>query len=99
MLTIAKFIYPSISKNQGNLPKVHSIFNKSLILGLLLSVFCFTLCYNYPKEALNILYGNSKSENIVVFLAPLYLFIYFDPIFIIILQSYKKGKALLMIST
>jgi stage V sporulation protein B len=99
MLTIAKFIYPSISKNLNDLSKIHLIFNKSLIIGLLLSIFCFTLCFTYPKEALNILYGNTKSESIVIFLAPLYFFIYFDPIFIIILQSFKKGKALLAIST
>ena len=98
MLSIAKFIYPSISKNQDKRDVVFSIINKSLIFGLLLSVFCFTLCMNYPKEALLILYGNTESVDIVRFLAPVYLFIYFDPILIIILQAYKKGKALFRIS-
>lgn len=47
---------------------------------------------------LKLMYDDTTSAHIVKFLAPIYLFIYFDPIFIVILQSYQKEKSLLWIT-
>jgi stage V sporulation protein B len=94
ILTIAKLIFPSISKNIENPNRINSIIEKSLIIGLFLSVICFGFCYFYSDIGLTILFGNTNGNDIVRFMSPLFFFIYFDPIFVVILQAFKKGKIL-----
>lgn len=94
ILTVAKLIFPSISKSTLNQDRVNNVIEKSLIVCLFLSVICFGFCYYYSDIGLMILFGNTNGMGIVKILAPIFFFIYFDPIFVVILQAYKKGKIL-----
>jgi stage V sporulation protein B len=98
ILTVAKLIFPSVSKNIGNQSNINNLFNKTLIISLFLSIVCFNFCYFYADIGLDILFGNSTGKDIVIFMAPLFFFIYFDPIFVVILQAYKKGKILFSVT-
>ncbi len=98
ILTISKFIFPNITKNKSNLKKQNNILDKSFIISIVVAVVSFTLCFFQADTMLNLMYGDITSSRIVKFLAPIYLFIYFDPICIVILQSYKKEKCLLWVT-
>ena len=58
----------------------------------------FTLCYFEGELLLDIMYGDTKSYEVVKKLAIIYLFLYFDPIFICILQAFNKEKSQLIIT-
>lgn len=94
ILTLAKLIFPNISKNIENPKVVYKILDSSLIIGLFLSVICFCFCYFYSDFGLKLLFGNTFGKDTVVFMAPLFFFIYFDPLLVIVLQAYKKGRIL-----
>lgn len=98
ILSISKFIFPSITKTRSNPQKQGRILDKSLGIGIIISVFSFGLCFFQAEFILKFMYNDITSASIVRFLAPIYLFIYLDPILIVILQSYQKEKELLSIS-
>lgn len=98
VLTIAKFIFPSITKSIGNSIEQARILDKAFIISLIISVISFTICYFQSEFMLSFMFDDVTSKSIVKFLAPVFLLVYFDPIFITILQSYKKEKSLLVIT-
>lgn len=98
ILSISKFIFPSITKTRSNPKKQGLILDKSLAIGIIISVFSFGLCFFQSEFILKFMYNDITSATIVRFLAPIYLLIYLDPILIVILQSYQKEQELLWIS-
>lgn len=98
VLTVSKFIFPNVTKSIHNEKALFDILDKAFLISLVISVFSFTMCYYQAETMLSFMYNDTTSASIVRFLAPIYFFIYFDPIFIVILQSYKKEKSLLYIT-
>lgn len=98
VLTVSKFIFPNITKRIHDQKTLFSLLDKAFLISLVISVFSFTMCYFQAEPMLAFMYNDTTSASIVRFLAPIYFFIYFDPIFIVILQSYKKEKSLLYIT-
>ncbi len=98
ILTISKFIFPNITKNINHPNQLNSILDKAFLISIVVAIVSFALCFFQAENMLNLMYDDATSAHIVKFLAPIYLFIYFDPIFIVILQSYKKEKSLLWIT-
>lgn len=98
ILTISKFIFPNITKNINRPQRLNAILDKAFLISIVVAVISFTLCFFQADTMLKLMYDDTTSAHIVKFLAPIYLFIYFDPIFIVILQSYQKEKSLLWIT-
>ena len=96
--SIAKFAFPQITINKHNGDIQRNLLSKSLFFCFLIATFNFMLCYFYSFEFLEILFKDTTSTQVVHLLSPLYFFIYFNPLFIVILQAYQKEKKL-MIST
>jgi len=96
--SIAKFTFPKITANKQNKEIQNTIISKSLFFCFLIALFNFNLCFFYSEEFLNILFKDTSSSEIVHLLSPLYFFIYFNPLFITILQSYEKEKKLMSIT-
>lgn len=97
-MTLAKFLFPSITKIRDNHKALSKLINKALCYIIVASTLCFCLCFFYTNDFLNLMYGDIKSNYIVRFLAPVYLILYFDPLFLVILQAYNKEKTLFKIS-
>lgn len=95
IMTIAKLNFPKFSKEIDDNKKCSNYFEKAFILSLFISTIVLILCIVYPYDTLNLLYGDTSSYKIVIYLAPIYFFLYFDPLFIMILQSRNKEKLLL----
>lgn len=93
--SIAKFTFPKITTNINNKNELDTTISKAIFLCFLIATFNFMLCYFYAEESLYLLFNDTSSKNIVKQLAPLYFFMYFNPLFVVILQSYKKEKRLL----
>lgn len=98
VLTISKFVFPNITKTIGNTVEQTKILDKAFIISIIISVASFTICYFQSEFMLSFMFDDTTSEHIVKFLSPIYLFVYLDPIFITILQSYKKEKSLLVVT-
>ncbi|MBE6137182.1 MAG: hypothetical protein E7176_02165 [Erysipelotrichaceae bacterium] len=96
--TVVKLAFPKITKNIDNKKELNSIIDKSLIIGIVISVFSFSMYQFQTDNMLNIMYDDTLSAPIVKVLSFAYLFAYLDPIFITILQSFKKEKAILTIT-
>lgn len=96
--TVVKLAFPKITKNIDNKKELNSIIDKSLIIGIFISVFSFSMYQFQTDNMLNIMYDDTLSAPIVKVLSFAYLFAYLDPIFITILQSFKKEKAILTIT-
>jgi|GEM_PF-1832639 len=96
--TVVKLAFPKITKNIDNKKELNSIIDKSLIIGIVISVFSFSMYQFQTDNMLNIMYDDTLSAPIVKVLSIAYLFAYLDPIFITILQSFKKEKAILTIT-
>lgn len=98
VLTISKFIFPNITKTIGNNVEQSKILDKAFIICIIISIISFAICYFQSEFMLNLMFNDITSKKIVKFLSPIYLFVYLDPIFITILQSYKKENKLLIIT-
>lgn len=98
VMTIANVMFPSLAKNKDDNKSSSLFFEKSLVLGLAISIFTLVLCQNYAYETLMILYGDARSYDIVIFLAPIYFFLYLNPLFVSLLQARKKEKNLLYVT-
>ncbi len=98
ILSIAKFIFPNITKNIGNDKQLNSLLDKAFLLSIGIAIVSFSICYYQAENMLRLMYDDTTSAAIVRFLAPVYLFVYFDPICVVILQAYKKEKSLLCIT-
>lgn len=97
-LTLTKLIFPSVTRFRNDTKALNNIINQALFLTLIFSVISFTLCYFEGELLLDIMYGDTKSYEVVKKLAIIYLFLYFDPIFICILQAFNKEKSQLIIT-
>ena len=97
-LTLAKFIFPTITKNRDNKNKLSNIIDKSFIFIIISAAICFCLCFFHTNSFLNLMYGDITSRHIVKMLAPVYFLLYFDPLFLVILQSFNKEKTLFIVS-
>ncbi|MGM9970571.1 MAG: oligosaccharide flippase family protein [Anaeroplasma sp.] len=96
-LTLTKLIFPNVTKNRNN-PKLNDILNQAIYIIIFFSIISFTLCYYQGELLLNVLYKDSQSYDMVKIMAPIYVFLYFDPLFIMILQAFNKEKLLFGIS-
>jgi len=97
-LTLTKLIFPSVTRYRNNEKTLNSIINQALFLTLIFSIISFTLCYFEGEILLQLMYDNKESFPIVKKLSIVYLFLYFDPIFICILQAFNKEKSQLFIT-
>ena len=97
-LTLTKLLFPNVTKNRDNSKVLSSIIDQALFITTIFSFISFSLCYHKGLFMLDFLYDNTLSYNIVRKLAPIYILLYFDPIFIMILQSFNKEKTLFFIS-
>lgn len=95
--SITKYTFPKITKNQGK-PELYQILSKAFFLSMVIAASNLVLSLFYAKETLHLMYKDSSAYPIVEKLAIFYLFSYFNPILISILQSYKKEKKLLFCS-
>ncbi|MDE6655648.1 MAG: polysaccharide biosynthesis C-terminal domain-containing protein, partial [Anaeroplasmataceae bacterium] len=95
--SITKYTFPKITKYQGK-KELHTILSKAFFLSMIFAAANLVLSLFYAKETLNLMYKDSSAYPIVEKLAIFYLFSYFNPILISILQSYKKEKKLLSCS-
>lgn len=98
MQTIAKLIFPNVTKRINNQKSLFSLLDFAIFIALAISVICSASCYYHSDILLSFLYKNTSSKNLVHQLSPFYIFIYFIPIFIAILQSYKKENLILISS-
>ncbi len=98
VLSIAKFTFPKITKNRNNPKALSAILSKAFFICIIIAAFNFIICSFYAAETLNLMYGDSSSAEIATKLAIFYIFSYFNPIFVIILQAYKEEKKLLISS-
>lgn len=96
MQTIAKLIFPNITKRVNNQKSLFTLLDLAFIFGLSISIICAASCYYFPDLLLNFLYKNTDSSKIVHYLSIFYILIYFTPIFIVILQSYKQENKILI---
>lgn len=95
--SITKYAFPKITKNKDN-KMLDLILSKALFLSAIIAIFNLTISLFYAEEALMLMYKDKSSAYIVKKLAFFYLFSYFNPIFITILQSYKQEKKLFLTS-
>lgn len=95
--SITKYTFPKITKNQGK-PELYQILSKAFFLSMVIAAFNLVISLFYAKETLSLMYKDSSAYPIVEKLAIFYLFSYFNPILISILQSYKKEKKLFFCS-
>lgn len=98
VITISKFAFPMITKSINNKNNLNITLEKSFFISFSISFFCFILCYYQPQKLLYLMYKTTMSAEIVHFLSPLFFIIYFDPLFISILQSYKKEKVIFRVT-
>ena len=97
VLSIAKFAFPKITKLQND-KSLNTLIERSIFIALIISSFNLIICSFYSKEALNLTYGDYSAYLLTSKLAPFYFFTYFNPLFVIILQAFKKEKVLFIIS-
>ncbi len=95
--SITKYTFPKITKNKDN-NKLNIILSKALFISSVIAVFNLVISLFYARETLLIMYKDDTSFKIVNKLSFFYLFSYFNPIFISILQAYKQEKKLFIIS-
>lgn len=96
--TIAKITFPKITKTINNNYRLSKTINDTLVAAMVISFISFSLFQFQTNFLLNIMYGDDLSAPIVRVLSYAYLFSFFDPIFIIILQSLKKEKTIFIIT-
>ena len=95
--SITKYTFPKITRNQGK-KELHTILSKAFFLSFIIAACNLVISLFYAKDTLNLMYKDSSAYPIVEKLAIFYLFSYFNPILISILQSYKQEKKLLVSS-
>lgn len=98
MQTIAKLIFPNVTKRINDKDALYNLLDLAIFVALAISIICSASCYYHSELLLKFLYKNTDSANIVHFLSPFYIFIYFIPIFIAILQSYQNENKILVSS-
>ncbi len=98
VLSIAKFTFPKITKYKDT-KTLQDILSKALFLCIVIAIFNLVICCFYAEETLKLLYNDASSANIAKRLAIFFLGTYFNPLFIVILQAYKKEKKLLLTGT
>ncbi|MDE5715782.1 MAG: oligosaccharide flippase family protein [Anaeroplasmataceae bacterium] len=98
VVSIAKFTFPKITKNINNETNLKAILNKSFFLCIIIATFNLVISSFYAKETLYLMYKDSSAYAIVQGLAIFYFVFYFNPIFVVTLQSFKKEKRLLATS-
>ncbi len=95
--SVTKYTFPKITKNKDN-NNLNIILSKALFISSIIAVFNLVISLFYAKETLHYMYKDDSSFNIVNELSFYYLFSYFNPIFICILQAYKQEKKSFLIS-
>ena len=95
VISISKYAFPLITKNQNN-DNLSNLLENVFLIALFIAVFNFTICVFYPEEALFYLYDDISSIQIVKSLSPYVILSFFNPIFIVILESFKKEKKILI---
>lgn len=95
--SITKYTFPKITKNKGS-DALNLILSKAIFISSIIAVFNLVISLFYAKETLLFMYKDGQSFKIVNELSIFYLFSYFNPIFICILQAYKQEKKLFIIS-
>lgn len=95
--SITKYTFPKITRYQGK-KELHTILSKAFFLSFIIAASNLVISLFYAKDTLQFMYKDSSAFPIVEKLAIFYLFSYFNPILISILQSYKQEKKLLLSS-
>ena len=95
VISISKYTFPLITKNQGK-DHLQDILKNIFLITLFIVILNFVVCVFYPEMALFILYDDTSSTPIVKTLSFYVMFSFFNPIFIIILESFKKEKKILL---
>ncbi|MDE7264610.1 MAG: oligosaccharide flippase family protein [Anaeroplasmataceae bacterium] len=95
--SITKYTFPKITKYQGK-KELYPILSKAFFLSMIIAAGNLVISLFYAKETLILMYKDSSAYPIVKSLAYFYIFSYFNPILIAILQSYKQEKKLLICS-
>lgn len=98
VVSIAKFTFPKITKNQNNKTNLRTILNKAFFLCIIIATFNLVISSFYAKETLYFMYKDSSAYTIVQGLAIFYFLSYFNPLFVVTLQAFKKEKRLLITS-
>ena len=98
VITISKFAFPMITKSINDKNKLNITLEKSFYISFSISFLCFILCSCQSQKLLYLMYKTTMSYEIVHFLSPIFFIIYFDPLFISILQSYKKENVIFRVT-
>ncbi len=95
VISIAKYTFPLITKNHNN-DKLYKLLENTFLITLFIAILNFVICIFYPEKALFILYNDTSSVSIVKSLSPYIMLSFFNPVFIVILESFKKEKKILI---
>ena len=97
ILSISKYTFPKITKNQGK-KELHQILSKAFFIASIIAACNLVISLFYAKETLTLMYKDDSAYPIVEKIAIFYIFSYFNPLLISILQAYKQEKKLLLCS-
>lgn len=93
-LSICTILVPEINKEyeKKNFINIHNLFNKSLLICYVISLFSTLMFFFYPKELMLLLFKSTIGSEYVRFMAIPLLLLYYQPIFTAILQTLGKAK-------
>ncbi len=95
--TLTKLVFPKLTQLRENKKELKKLLTRVIYCITIASILSFFISFYHTDLLLNILYGSNISNSITKKLSPIYIFLYFNPLLISILQANNKEKSIFII--